>query len=237
MSDMDFTFKGVSASSLGVVVTSLPPITKALKRDEPQPVPGRHGSLHVQDGAYEEILLMISGYLPYEQGVTVAPMEKIKAWLNGNGLLTLSDVPDRAYYARVLDAVSYSPFVVGFSDRVFQVGFWCDPLAREVEEETITLYRAQSIDNPGTETALPKIEVTGTGDILIAVGDIYVQLSGLNGTAVIDSEIKSVYVQGGGAGGVTLIDRAFPVLPVGETNISWTGNVTSVQVTPRWRWL
>ena len=63
-------------------------------------------------------------------------------------------------------------------------------------------------------------------------------LTGMSGKVTIDCDAKTVFQGSEQAGGmVTLNDAAWPVLSVGETLISWTGNVTNVTVTPNWRWL
>lgn len=243
MSDLSFTWRGVNSDQHGVVVRSLPPIYAPQVRDEPIPIPGRHGSLHQQDGAYEEQLMMVEGYLPYEQeGAAVSPIETIKAWLHGDGLLTLSDQPERAYRARITDAIAFSAWVQGFADRLFAVSFWCDPLAYEASpdppERVLAPRTFTTLDNPGTAPADPLIVVRGSGTVRITVGDRSVTLNGLAGEVAIDSEIKSAY-----KGTVdyptviTLDDGEWPVLGLGDTRVSWTGSVQQVEITPRWRWL
>jgi hypothetical protein len=89
-------------------------------------------------------------YLPYEQGTAVASLETLAAWLTGAGWLTLSNRPNRRFYARLTDAVSLTPLMEGFADRIFSLSFWADPFAYLdpplLYDETAPF----SVTNPGT---------------------------------------------------------------------------------------
>ena len=86
---------------------------------------------------------------------------------------------------------------------------------------------------PNPFPALPLIEVTGSGDITLTVGDVDVEITGLENKITLDSETQNAY---NGTTNLNGIINApdFPVLREGVNNISWTGTVTSVQITPRW---
>lgn len=240
MSDMSFTWRGESSDDHGVVVRNLPPVYAPQIRDEVRIIPGRSGSLHLQDGAREEQLMMIEGYLPYTQdGAQVSDIETIKAWLTGVGDLTLSDRPERRYKARIIDALAFSQWVTGFDDRLFAVSFWADPYAYESDPEVITLNGTLTLDNPGTVPADPLIMIRGTGQVILTVGDCTVILDDMANAypIYIDSDAKVAY-----RGleqypvSITLADGTWPQLGLGATKISWIGNA-KVTITPNWRWL
>ncbi len=74
----------------------------------------------------------IECYLPYEQGVTVSSLETLAGWLQGLDWLTLSSRPGRRFRARLTDAVTMTPLMEGFEDRIFALSFWADPFAYEL---------------------------------------------------------------------------------------------------------
>ena len=235
---MAFTWRGESSDSHGVVVKSLPPVYTPQLRDESVIIPGRSGALHLQDGAYEEQLMMIEGYLPYEQGVKVSPLETIKEWLTGTGDLTLSDRPQRKYRARIIDSIAFTPWVVGFADRMFSVSFWADPFAYEDPASQLLLYEPFTLVNPSAIPAEPVITVRGSGTVVLAVGDVSVTLENVSGSVTIDSEARLAYVSGASTPvAITLNDEVWPVLGPGGSRISWSGGVNQVVVQPNWRWL
>ena len=220
------------------MVKSLPPVYTPQLRDESVIIPGRSGALHLQDGAYEEQLMMIEGYLPYEQGVKVSPLETIKEWLTGTGDLTLSDRPQRKYRARIIDSIAFTPWVVGFADRMFSVSFWADPFAYEDPASQLLLYEPFTLVNPSVIPAEPVITVRGSGTVVLAVGDVSVTLENVSGSVTIDSEARLAYVSGASTPvAITLNDEVWPVLGPGGSRISWSGGVSQVVVQPNWRWL
>ena len=100
-------------------------------------------------------------------------------------------------------------------------------------ETPVTLTASGSVTGPNPFPALPLIEVTGSGDITLTVGDVDVGITGLENKITLDSETQNAY---NGATNLNGIINApdFPVLREGANNISWTGTVTSVKITPRW---
>ena len=96
----------------------------------------------------------------------------------------------------------------------------------------ITISSGATLSNRYPFEALPVIEVTGTGTGALTVGNLQVELTGMSGTLTIDCERGNAY----NADNVTVIldGGAFPSLPPGDTEISWSGGITAVRITPRW---
>ena len=67
------------------------------------------------------------------------------------------------------------------------------------------------------------------------VGTVIVELEGISGSITLDSELQEAY------SGTTSMNSAmsgeFPILKPGVNAISWTGNVTRIEVKPNWRYL
>jgi phage-related protein len=240
MSDMWFTWKGEHSDAYGIIVKSLPPVYAPALRDDSYIVPGRHGALHRSAGDYDEQLMMLEGYIPYEQaGSNPASLESIKAWLRGSGILTLSDRPGRAYRGRITDEIAFIQWVAAFDDRLFSVSFWCEPFAYDDDPVDIEITTSGTdIVNPGTFPASPIIKVEGSGDVVLAIGGTAVGLTGLTGTVTIDCEARFAYATDAtDQVAITLADHVWPELAVGTSAVSWVGSVTKVTITPNWRWL
>ena len=234
---MSFTWRGVSSDAYGVVVTKLPPVMIPGRRDETIVVPGRSGALHRQDGAWDEMLLPVECYLPYEQGGSVAPLETLAAWLQGTDWLTLSNRPNRRFRARLTDAVTLSPLMEGFDDRIFALSFWADPFAYEAVPTVYTKTAAFSMTNPGSVFAEPLIELTATGDITLTIGDKTLAIADVPGSVIIDVAGGLIYSGATNLSGSAESDDWPLTLPTGETAVSWGGSVTQVKIQPNWRWL
>jgi phage-related protein len=236
MSDLSFTWRGVSSDTHGVVVRSLPAPISGAQRNTTVIVPGRHGALHLMDEARDEILLNIECYLPYEQGVSVSDLRTIVGWLTGSGQLVLSDQPGVFFYGQILDAVNYEPVLSGFQDRVFSLPVWVKPHAYKTGVSDITVaVSGTEVVNPCTAESEPVITVTGSGDITLNIGDYQVELDMTDGQITLDCEARLAHKDGVLAGSKVTLSE-WPVLVPGANAISWTGTVTKVAISPRWRW-
>ena len=105
--------------------------------------------------------------------------------LDGTGWLTLSDRPGR-WWATVTGSVDYSAWIQGFEDRTATVMFEADPWRYANEPRTEVLTDAGAVQNDGTEAADPEITVTGSGDIVLMIGQQITQLNGVADGVVID---------------------------------------------------
>ena len=251
---MDITWKGATASSYGIVVTELPPVETAGRRDTPYNVPRKSGSIHVQDGSVDEIVKRVAMYLPYEQGVTVSELRTVMAWLSGSGQLRLSDEDDRYYNARIIRAVDYTPWVTGYNDRIVEVYFDCEPFAYHRNASAIDCRTSgSSYTNPGLSEARPLIQCTGRGNVTFTIGGTEFTLQNISGSAssdgtlYVDCRDMECYSQTGQgvrtARNYKMIGE-FPVIAPGAFTIAWTpqedsqgrtGSVVRVLLSPvRW---
>ena len=87
--------------------------------------------------------------------------------------------------------------------------------------------------NPTLCAALPLLDITLTGAAKIQVGGVQMSISGYAGQMLVDCELQDAYKEG-----VNLnryIDAPqFPALAAGSTQISWTGGIERLIITPRW---
>jgi phage-related protein len=234
---MYFGWRGVLSQDHGVVVTKLPPAVIAGRRVKTVVVPGRSGALHIEDGAWDEVLLTIECYLPYEQGATVSGIETIAAWLQGQDWLTLSNRPGRRFRARLADAVTMAPLMEGFEDRVFALPFLAEPFAYEAAPTVLTSAEPFILTNPGTVFSEPLIELTATGDASLTIGDKTISIDGAPGTVMIDVPAGLIYAGDMNLSGSASTEDWPLTIPTGECAVSWTGGVSRVKIQPNWRWL
>ena len=81
----------------------------------------------------------------------------------------------------------------------------------------------------------PVITVYGSGDVTLMVGTTIVELEGISSSITLDSELQEAY--SGTTGMNSAMSGEFPILKPGMNAISWTGEVTKVEVKPNWRYL
>ena len=229
-----FEFAGARNTDKGVRLLSLPVRYHPEERGKLVEVPGRDGYLWAGEDAYGDVTVRVQC-----QTTDEADMAAVSAWLRGAGELRFSDDPERFYRARVVKEFSRSAAMNRFVNQAFTVTFDCQPFVyhRGVEDVVITA-TPHTVSNPGTHKSAPRLTIEGTGDAVLTIGTQVVEIEGLEDGIIIDSELGDCFNLTESAllnGKVTLMDEDFPMLAPGANIISWTGNVTKVTVTPRWR--
>lgn len=226
-----FMFKGINSKEFsGLVVNTLPPITKASKRVETQQI----------DGVDGEIITEL-GYSAYDKDITITltklkNLDEIMAWLNGEGELVTSLEPDKVYKARIIKEIDYERV---YSMKSATITFRVQPFKYELDENAVTLTQSgKSVTNQGLETSKPIMTITGSGTVELSINGnkVFKYTFPANETeVVIDSEKQDAYL------GTVLKNRnmsgEFPVLQSGDNTITWDGTVTSIVVEPKSRWL
>ena len=233
----NFIFRGIDSRDIGVVVEDMFDVHRPKRNVQTIQVPGRDGRLTQDDGTYDTYT--ISGKI----NCFGAPLSDVYAWLSGSGDLILGDEPTRSIRASATAQIKNTRFRCDGCYDSLQVSFDCQPFRYHVEQtegaNDITLDgNPDTVTNPGTAESAPKIKIEGTGDVVLTIGTQIVEIDGHEDGIIIDSELGDCFNLTETAllnGKVTLMDEDFPTLAPGENIISWTGNVTKITITPRWR--
>lgn len=124
--------------------------------------------------------------------------------------------------------------VNGFYDAATII-FTCKPYMVEAVESVITMTSTSTISNPGSAESFPMIKVNGSGDASFSVNGNEISIDDMtaNVPVYIDSETGYVYT----ASGATAMTGDFPVLNMGVNTITLGTGITSLEITPRWRWI
>lgn len=232
-----YSFKFLNKDSFtdyGIIIEKRPLIPKPQRNIQYIEVPGRSGSLKVDDASYKDIIIPIQ--CSFKDDNVADKADAIKAWLNyGEGQLILSNQTDKYYIAHVSDQFDISQEYKIFGQ--FLVNFRCQPFKYSTVNNVITLIDSGTVTNIGTIESEPILVVTGSGDITLTINEANIHLTAVDGHITIDSVLKDAYKETILLNSKMLGD--FPILQPGDNSISWSGSgtVTSIQITPNWRWL
>lgn len=241
--DAWFTFNGIDSRSMGIIVTKMPETVRAERRVERLEIPGRNGSLHIDEGTYSS----------YDRSMECAVIErrnidKIAAWLVGAGEMVFSTEPDKLYRVYIANKIDISQMM-----RVFQkfiVTMDTQPFKYRVNGETDKIviapedgfmYQATiKINNIGTVYSEPimLIEGVGSGKITVinAFGETEIGMLFTGAAVTIDSGLREVYTQSW-----NINDRVtgnFPRFAVGENVVKIEmATLDYMEIMPMWRWL
>ena len=143
-----FIFKGVNSNEFkGLVVNTLPPITKAPKRVETQEI----------DGVDGEIITEL-GYSAYDKEIIITlinnnDIDNIIEWLNGEGELVTSLEPNKSYKARIIDQIDYERL---YNLKSATITFRVQPFKYEYEEAVSSL---NSYSPEGKDISINKSDI------------------------------------------------------------------------------
>lgn len=163
-------------------------------------------------------------------------IDEIKAWLinAGESNLIFSFQPDKKYIAQVVNMIDFKQ-VLKYTSR-FPIIFNCKPFKYAVKDKIITITKNNStIYNEGTFQSEPVINVYGSGDIKLKINDDEITVKKVDEYVTIDSVLKDCYKDDALKNGDMIGE--FHVLKVGENIISFSENVTKVEVKVNEVWI
>ena len=235
-----FKYKGVSSLDMHLQIENDISFTSPEVDVELVEVLGRDGELLVDNHRLKGTTFSIPVRIWTTDGTTVDEVAtNLSNWLKtdiGWHELEFSGSPDYVYSAVVIDEFDVQETLRNFGRTV--ITFRMKPYKRKagVTQEEIT--NGQTLINDEVRVAKPLIYIEGTGDInLQNNGEDWLKLTGVDEFIYIDSEMMSVYKHRSlpqfNKMNSTL-KPMFPQLSVGENTITWTGNVTKVEINPRW---
>lgn len=201
-------------------------------------IPGRDGALIIDSGRrpnqkVEYSLILLANTYDDEMAFIA---QGLREWLLSDvGYHELWDTYDPRYfrYAAYSGGVKIDQDIPSLGTT--KVTFTCKPYRYSFAgKEMITLTSAQTITNPERLASAPCIKVYGSGEVILTVNSQTYRILSVEDSIEIDSEMMNVY------SGETALNHqwesdGFPSLLPGENSISWEGDVSKIELIPRWR--
>ena len=196
-------------------------------------IPGRNGDIIQDNGCYKNVerTYEVSFDAPNEDFATYA--NAVSAWLHSTtGYARLEDSYEPNYYRMA----TYQESNI-FENLYNQAGtativFECKPQRfLKTGDNIITIQNSLTIINPTGFEAYPLFKVTGTSGVLTVNGNS-ITFSSIDGFVMLDCELQDAYKENINKN--STISGTFPVLKTGSNTISWTGDISSVTMKPRW---
>jgi predicted phage tail component-like protein len=228
-----FIFKNIDSRDIkGLIVSELPPITKPKMRVRVDTIDGKDGAETVNLG-FEAYTKTVKIGLARDFNI-----DNIIEWLHGEGNIQFSNEPDKYYRVKVHEQIDFERLL---RFRTAEVKFFTQPFKYSATERTKTLavtgLSTAEVRNAGNYFSKPIVTVTGTGIVNISVNGVQkcVLNLGTNESITLDADKEEAYT------GNTLknrqMDGEFLMFEVGKNTITWTGNLTKIEITNYSRWL
>ena len=220
-------FKDKSTHDFPLMVTDVGRRQKAPEQIEQFEVPYRNGTLTIRSDRYESY--------PRKMEMVCTDTDAIggiNEWLDGHGILR-TDLDNGGFFvADVVSGLEYENYLRDID--TFGVEFLIEPFFYlDSGEIMITSTAAFSLINPGNIYSQPLITVYGSGDITLNINSQFVQLTGIESSITMDSKLALCYRDTLNMG--AKMTGEYILMDTGTNNIEWTGSVTKIEITPRWR--
>lgn len=214
-----FVYNGIDSRNMGVVLKGLPPITRPQKRIEIIEVPGRNGTLHIDEDSYEPIRISLECALKKNidaRGIT--------EWLQEFGTITFSDELDKFYNATIINSIPLNRVFKVYREFIIQLEL--QPIAQSIQEYTYNLNNTNvnSLSINCSAQMYPYIKLTGSGNVQLNINNKICNVNIDDSYIELDCELQNAYK------GITSknnkMNGEFPILKPGTNTIQITGNAT-----------
>lgn len=234
---MDYIIINGKKSTLinGLIITSLPPITKPKIRYTAEEIDGVDGDVinKLGYGAYDKTFEI---GLSYNYNV-----DDVIEYFNTEGKITFSNEPDKYYNFTALNQIDFDKLI---RFKKAKITIHVQPFKYSNVESTKTYNFTQSneslvVRNNGNIYSKPIITLFGNGMIELSLNGIQVFTINLNGSMVLDTQSQNAYDPSTKDFLNRYITGDFKnlYLSVGKNTISWTGNLTQVNIDYCSRWI
>ena len=227
---------GINSQTIqGLIIQSLPPISKPKQRVQIEEIDGKSGDIITPLGfsAYDK---EISIGLSYNYDI-----DDVIEYFNSSGTVVFSNEEDKYYNYTIIEQIDFEK-LLRFKTATVKLHVQPFKYSLTDNEKNFTITSSTQniqIRNNGNIYSKPVLTIEGTGTIGIYLNGTQmfsIALSNL-GSIVIDTNNMEAYL------GSTLLNRIVVgdydnfKLNVGKNTITWSGSVTSIKIQNYNRWI
>lgn len=218
----------------GLIITSLPPITKPAMRYNSEEIDGRDGDI-----------ITTLGYQSYDKTLSVGlhgdfDIDKVIEFFATSGTVTFSNEPDKIYRFQQLDAIDFERLV---RYRTADVKLHVQPFktGRLQRPKVFAGSDAQAVVvNAGNVVAAPKLTIKASGDVGLYLDGVQILSVAQSGgyTLVVDvAALEASTPEGQLMNRHITGDYARLMLSPGRHTLKWRGKVSSLTIEDYSRWI
>lgn len=227
-------WNGKSSDDVCVRVENYPTYATPVRKRERLSIPGRNGDVLISQDAFESYTQEYDVYLSAEARSLPRVARMVANWVYGpKGYARLEDTYDLDTFrmAAYDGAMDVENIFNKFGRATLK--FLCKPQRwYKTGQQPIELTQGAKLQNPSAFLAQPLIVISGSGAGTLVVGNTSINILALDGTMQLDCETQNATVDGSNANS-SIYAPEFPTLGK-TTEVTWSGDIESVMITPRW---
>lgn len=229
---------GVSSKNInGLLIQSLPPISKPKIRTSIEEIDGRDGDI-----------VTTLGYAAYDKPITIGlkgdyNVDDVIKYFNTSGKVTFSNELDKYYNFAIYDTIDFNRLI---RFKTANINLHVQPFKYSIDEPPITWNNTGdetianiSVRNTGNIYSRPKITIKGSNTITVYIGNTQIfsiELSTQGETIIID-DFNATDGAGNYLNRKVTGDYDNFKLSAGANNLVVTGNYESITVEKYSRWI
>lgn len=228
-----FYLDGIDAQSAGIYLQKPIVFSEAVPNIESKTIPGRNGDLIFETDSYKNRSGSASCFcLQEDVEGAVSSAGRFLMSKKGYRRLETSNDPNHYWMARVENSPQMEMRIRVLAP--FEIEFDCKPQRFLKSGENAVVFTASgSLSNQYGQVALPLITLYGQGAGTLTIGSCVVEVIELDEVLYLDSDTQNAYNDSGNQN-MNINAPTFPILPDGETQISFSGGIERVKIVPRW---
>ena len=235
-----YIINGVSSKNInGLLIQSLPPISKPKVRTSIEEIDGRDGDI-----------VTTLGYAAYDKPITIGlkgdyNVDDVIEYFNTSGQVTFSNELDKFYNFAIYDTIDFNNLI---RFKTANIKMHVQPFKYSIDEPPITWNNTReqtianiSIRNTGNIYSRPKLTIVGSNTITVYLGNTQIfsiDLSAAGETIIIDATgMNATDPEGNYLNRQVTGDYDNFKLTPGVNNLRVTGTMTSVTIDTYSRWI
>lgn len=225
---------GVNSNTItGLLISTLPPITKPKIRTQTEEIDGRDGDIVTK-----------LGYSAYDKEIEIGlygnyDTDEVIEYFNSEGTIVFSNEADKYYNYQIVNQIDFEKLI---RFKTAKVRLHVQPFKYPLVEATINISGETTVTNDGNIYARPVLNISGSGDVEVILNEqqIFAIDLGENET---DITIDTTKMEAYNPDTTALMNRQVTgdynlfKIETGDNTVEITGTVTSATISNYTRWL
>ena len=223
---------GIKSTTVkGLIIQSLPPISKPLMRTSVEEIDGRDGDI-----------ITNLGYSAMDKAMSIGlfgdyDVDEVIKFFSGSGTVIFSNEPDKFYKYQIIAQIDFERLI---RFKTAMVTFHVQPFKFSAVDDYFKVENVENFKliNRGNTFSRPKITFYGSGMVDLYLNGHLVMVFTIDSDHItIDSEEMNAYCGNVLKNRYVVGDYDTFVFKVGTNEVSWDGSVDKVEVEKYSRWI